>query len=202
MSLDVGKIRCRHSRRDDGMVVGHLRRVEHSLRLFQRFALERSHQCLISSQSVKRGGTFGIYVVAQKLGINTGICREFFLIQALYDIERHLGTHRVFLVAIHLQRCQVVEMWRLLRSVFLLYVGHGEWFSRYLVEIFLSLLLAGKLALGGSENGIAIGCREHIIRLGLEVFYFLLPVYDKCERRCLHSSYTQHLTVLSVFQCI
>ena len=25
ISLDVGKIRCRHSRRDDGMVVGHLR---------------------------------------------------------------------------------------------------------------------------------------------------------------------------------
>src|SRR5574344_1967186 len=93
-------------------------------------------------------------------------------------------------------------MWRLLRTVLLLYIGHGEWFSCYLFEKLLPLFLGGKLALGGSEHRVAIIGGKHVICLWLKIFYLFLPVYDEGERWCLHTSYAQHLAVLSIFQCI
>ena len=80
MFLDVGEVNSRHSRWDDGMVVGHLRRVEHSLGFLKRFARQWCHECLISPQSFERGGTFGIDVITQELCIHTRICGEFLLI--------------------------------------------------------------------------------------------------------------------------
>ena len=158
MFLYIGEVHGRHTCRNNSMMVSHFRRVEHSFCLLQWLSRQWSHQRLISTKSVERCGTFGIDIVAKELGIHTRISGQFLFIQPLNYVECHLGTHRVFLVTIHLQRRQVIQMWRLFNSVFLLHVRHGKRFTRNLIEKLLSLFLCGEFSLCRGKHCFAICC--------------------------------------------
>ena len=176
--LHVGEVASRHSRGNDGVVVGHLRRIKHSLRLLQRLSSQRSNVLAVAfHQSLKCLRTLGINVVAKVLRIDTRISGEFLFVKSLYDVERLLGTHRIFLVAVNLQRCKVVELRRLFRSVLLLYIGDGEGLAAYCLKEFLSVLLFRKLTFCGSEHSVAVGGGENPICFGLKLLYLLLTIH-------------------------
>ena len=210
--LHVGESRRRNACGDDGMVVGHLAAVEHLLALGQLLAeggellyhgqvfLLAEHLCLAHAVQYLR--TLGIDVVREVLRVHTGIGGEFLLIQALYQLQRHVGGIAELLVAVYLQRGEVVEVGRSLAALLLAHVGHGEGLAGDGAECLLSLLLAGELARGGGKLGVAVDGGEHPVGFRLEVVDFLLPVHDEGEGGGLHASDAQHLPVLSVFQGI
>lgn len=115
------------------MVVGHLRRVEYTLRLGEFLAHERLHQCfVVSAYARKYRRTLGINVVAKVLGVYTRVCGELALVQSLYEFQRSLGAVSELAVALHLQRSQVEQAWRSFCTVLLRYgvdrerlVGYG-----------------------------------------------------------------------------
>ena len=193
---------------DDGMVVGHLRGVEHALGLGQRLATQRPHQLGIDGlpthlglkQAVHHLRTLGVDVVAQELGVDTRIGGQLALVKRLDGVQCHLGTHAELTVAVHLQRCQVVELLGSLLAVFLLHLGHGERLIFDQLEALLALFLACELTFGGGEECVTVDGREHPIGLGLEIVYLFLAVNDQCQRGRLHTTDAQHLPVLPVFQ--
>ena len=132
--------------------------------------------------------------------IHTGIGGVFLLVEGLDQVERHLSRIAELAVAVHLQRGEVVELWRLFLALFLLHLCHCEGFALDGGESFLAFLLRGELALGGCKDGIAIHCCQHPIGFRLEVLDLFLTVYDKGKGRRLYASYREHLTVLPVFQ--
>ena len=69
-------------------------------------------------------------------------------------------------------------------------------------KILFAIFLAGKLALGGGEQGVAIHRGKHPIGFRHKLFDFFLTVDDKGQGGCLHPADREHLTVLAVFQRI
>ena len=192
------------------MVVGHFAVVEHLFALGQLLArcckllyqgqifLLTRYLCL--AHTIENLGTFGIDVVGKKLGVHTWIGCKFLLVEALYEFQRHVGRIAELLVAVHLQRGEVVEMrWRL--GAFLLGDGsHGEGLSCDGAECFLAFLLAGEFTACGGKLCVAIDGGKHPVGFWLEVVDFLLSVHDECKGGSLYTSYAEHLSVLSVFQ--
>ena len=97
--------------RDDGVVIGYLRGIEHTFRFLQRltangfdeisirrytteFSLKETIQCLWA---------FRIDVIAEVLRIHTRISGVFLLIETLDEVERHFGGKGILTVTIHLQ---------------------------------------------------------------------------------------------------
>ena len=144
--------------------------------------------------------TFGIDVVRKILGVHTRISGVFLLVQTLNQVERHLGRIAELLVAVYLQRGEVVELRRGFRALFLLHVDHGKRFTLNGLEGSLAILFLVKAAFGGGKRGVAIDGGQHPIRLRLEVVYFFLSAHDECQGGCLHPPDAQHLSVASVFQ--
>ena len=91
--------------------------------------------------------------------------------------------------------------WRLV-SLLLAYIGNGEGFAGDGTESLLAFLLAGKLAAGGGKLGVAVDGGEYPVRFGNEVVDFLLAVYDEGKGRGLHPADAEHLSVLTIFQCV
>ena len=116
------------------MVIGHLRRVEHALRLLQRLAANGLNELCIRChalklrliQAVHRLRAFRIDVVRQVLRIHTRIGRIFLLVECLDEVQRHLCRIAELPVAIHLQRRQVIQLWRLFFALFLLHLRHRK----------------------------------------------------------------------------
>ena len=134
--------------------------------------------------------------------VNTRIGGEFLFVECLNEVERHFGRVAELLVTFHLQRCKVVEAWRLFRTLFLLHIGNGERLSRNGLESLLALFLAGEPSFGGREGGVAVNGGQHPVGFRFEVVYFFLPVHDERQRGRLHPSDGEHLPVLSVFERI
>ena len=200
VAFHVGESLCRHSGGYYGVVVGHFARVEHLFRLLQRFSPQCREELVVALYAVQYSSAFGIDVVAQILCVHTGVCSQLALIESLYYLQRHVGAHAEFAVAVHLQRGEVVEVWRCFCAAFLLHVGYGERFSLYRGKRLFSLLLGGEFSFRSRERGVAVYRGEHPVRLRFKVVNLLLPVHYQRQRRCLHSSYRQHLPVLPVFQ--
>ena len=93
-------------------------------------------------------------------------------------------------------------MRRCLVSLLLAYIGNGEGFAGDGTESLLAFLLAGKLAAGSGKLGVAVDGGEYPVRFRNEVVDFLLAVYDEGKGRGLHPADAEHLSVLTVFQCI
>ena len=93
-------------------------------------------------------------------------------------------------------------MRRRLVSLLLAYISNAEGFAGDGAESLLAFLLAGKLAAGGGKLGVAVDGGEYPVRFGNEVVDFLLAVYDEGKGRGLYPADAEHLSVLSVFQCI
>ena len=184
------------------MVVGHFAVVEHFFALGQFLScccqlLYQGQVFLLAvdlclTHTIENLRTFGVDVVGKKLGVHTRIGSKFLLVEALYELERHVGRIAELLVAVHLQRCEVVEVrWRL--GAFLLGdSSHGEGF--------LAFLLAGEFTACGSKLCVAIDGGKYPVGFWLEVVDFFLSVHDECKGGSLHTSYAEHLSVLSVFQ--
>ena len=210
MTLQVGERAWHLTGGNDGVMVGDLRRVEHTLGLRQRLAPKGAHQLSVWSHTRKLSleeavhdlRTLGIDIVAEEGGINTRIGGQLHLVELLDEVERHLGRKAELTVAVHLQRGEVVERRRLLLAVLLLYVGDGEGTALDGGKGLLALLLAGELALRSSEGGVAIDGGQHPVGLGLEVVYLLLAVDDEGECGCLHTTDAEHLSVLPVLDGI
>ena len=194
------------------MVIGYLAVIEYLLALRQLLAggcelldewevfLLTGYLCL--AHTVQNLRTFRIDIVGQELGIYTRISGVLLLVETLDELQRNIGRVGKLLVAIYLQRGEVVEMrWRLV-SLLLAYIGNGEGFAGDGAESLLAFLLAGKLAAGCRKLGVAIDGGEYPVRFGNEVVDFLLAVYDEGKGRGLHPADAEHLSVLTVFQCI
>ena len=194
------------------MVVGYLAVIENLLALRQFLAdccelLDEREVFLLThdlclTYSVQNLWTFRIDIVGQKLGIYTRISGVLLLVETLDELQRNIGRVSKLLVAIHLQRGEVVEMRWCLVSLFLAYIRNREGFAGDGTECFLAFLLAGKLAAGGGKLGVAVDGGEYPVRFGNEVVDFLLAVYDEGKGRGLHPADAEHLSVLTVFQCI
>ena len=99
------------------MVVGDLRRIKDLLRLQQGLTTQGTHQlgvgrlaCELHLEEPVHGlGALAIDIVGQKGGVHTGIGGQLLLVELLDEVQRHLGRKTVFLVAVHLQRGEVVE---------------------------------------------------------------------------------------------
>ena len=194
------------------MVIGHLAVIENLLALRQLLAggcellderevfLLAGYLCL--AYTIQNLRTFRIDIVCEKLGIYTRISGIFLLVETLDELQRNIGRVGKLLVAIHLQRGEVVEMRGRLVSLLLAYIRNGEGFAGDGTECLLAFLLAGKLAAGCCKLGVAIDGGEYPIRFGNEVVDFLLAVYDQGKGRGLHSADAEHLSVLTVFQRI
>ena len=190
------------------MVVGHLRRVEHLLRLLEWLAAQRAHQFGVRrlagearlEQSVHRLRALRIDVVRQVAGVHTRIGGDFLFVETLYEVERQFGREAELLVAVHLQRRQVVELRRSLCALLLLDACHRKRVPLNQLERLLALFLRVEAPLRGSERRVAIDGGQHPVGLGLEVVNLLLAVHDEGQRRRLHATYRQHLAVLPVLQ--
>ena len=190
------------------MVVGHLRCVEDALRLGQRFSSERSDQFgidglsgeLCLEQSVHDLRTLRIDVVGEILRVDTRIGGQFAFVERLYEVERLFGTHPELTVAVHLQRCQVVEHLRLLLAILLLYLLDGERLATDGREGLFALFFRQELPLCRGEECFAVDGGKHPVGLGLEVVYLALPVDDERQCRCLDAPDGEHLSVLPIFQ--
>ena len=182
------------------MVVGYLAGVEHLLALGQLLAGYRLHQRAVLRQSVEYGGTLGVYVVRQVLGVYTWVGGELLLIEGLDDVEGHLGRVAELLVTVNLQRCEVIEVRGRLRAFLLLYAGYREGLVGYGGKRLLALLLAGELALRGSELRVAVDGGQHPVGFRLKMVYLFLPVHYQRQRGGLYTAYAQHLTVLAVLE--
>ena len=92
------------------MVVGHLRCVEDALGLLQRLAADGFYQFGVGGhsselylvQAVHRLRTLGIDVVREVLRVHTGIGGKLLLIEALYQVQRHLCGIVELSVTVHL----------------------------------------------------------------------------------------------------
>ena len=209
--LHVGKSGGCYAGRDDGMVVGHFGRVEHLLALGQ-FLAARLHEPLHQWQvflhtegaslahAVEYLRALGVDVVRQVLGVHTRIGSYFLLVEALYEFEGHVCRIAELLVAVYLQRGEVVEVGWCLASFLLAHIGNGKGLAFNGTEGFLALFLARKLAAGGSKLCVAVDGGQYPVRLRLEMVYLLLAVYDEGKGRCLHAPDAQHLPVLPVLQ--
>ena len=194
------------------MVIGYLAVIEYLLALRQFLAdccelLDEREVFLLThdlclTHSVQNLRTFRIDIVGQELGIYTRISGVLLFVETLDELQRNICRVSKLFVAIHLQRGEVVEMrWRLV-SLFLAYVGNGEGFASDGTESLLAFLLAGKLAAGCRKLGVAIDGGEYPVRFGNEVVDFLLAVYDEGKGRGLHPADAEHLSILSIFQCV
>ena len=88
--------------------------------------------------------------------IYTRIGGKFFFVEALYEVKRGFGRVAELAVALHLQRSEVEEVGRSLRSFLLhnarylkIFVGNGG-------KGAFALFLVGELALGGGKQRVAI----------------------------------------------
>ena len=194
------------------MVVGYLAIIENLLALRQFLAdccelLDEREVFLLThdlclTHSVQNLRTFRIDIVGQELGVYTRISGVLLFVETLDELQRNIGRVSKLLVAIHLQRGEVVEMrWRLV-SLFLAYICNREGFAGDGTESFLAFLFTGKLAAGGGKLGVAVDGGEYPVRFGNEVVDFLLAVYDEGKGRGLYPADAEHLSVLTVFQCI
>ena len=214
-------------------MVGHLRRVEHALRLLQRLAADGLDELRVGShsgkaglvQAVQRLRALGVDVVREVQGVHTRVGGVLLLVEALDEVECHLSRVAELPVAVHLQRCQVVELRGLLLALFLLHLGHGEGLALDGAERLFALFLRGELSLelrsslltlgrlqtclgllsltrnlGGRERRVAVDRGQYPVRLGLEVLNLLLAVDDEGESGGLHAADAEHLPVLPVFQ--
>ena len=208
VAFHIRQARGRHPGGNDGVVVGHLRRVEHLLALGQLLPPERFHEFGVGGHAAKRGlvdavqdaRALGIDVVGEILRVHTRIGGHLLFVEALDEFERHVGRVGKLPVALHLQRREVVEMGRCLGAPLLLHVGHGKRFAGNGGEGLLALLLARELARSGRKRRVAVDGGQHPVGFRLEVVYLLLPVHDECQRGGLHPPDGQHLPVLPVFQ--
>ena len=157
------------------MVVGYLAIIENLLALRQFLAdccelLNEREVFLLThdlclTYSVQNLRTFRIDIVCEKLGIYTRISGVLLLVETLDELQRNIGRVGKLLVAIHLQRGEVVEMRRRLVSLLLAYIGNGEGFAGDGTECFLAFLFTGKLAAGGGKLGVAVDGGEYPVRL-------------------------------------
>ena len=147
--LHVAEVLWRNTSRDDGVVVSHLRRVKHLLALQQlgpaqgheQFAVERG-------DAVEDGAAFRIDVVRQVGRVDTWVGGDLLLVERLDELQGEVGREAEFLVAVHLQRCQVIQAGRHLRALLLLDRGHGEGFGADAFECGAPLLFGGEPAFG------------------------------------------------------
>ena len=153
-------------------------------------------------QSVHCLRAFSIHIIRQEGGIHTRIGGQFLFVELLDNVQRHLSREPEFLVAVHLQRGQVIQAWRRLLTVFLLHLRHREGLSFDGGKGLLALLLRRELTRCGRERCVTIYGGQHPVGLRLEVVYLLLTVHDQRQRGRLHTTDGEHLPVLSIFNGI
>ena len=221
VALHVGQRVSRHARGDNGVVVGHLRIVEHLFALAQRCAAQGREQVAVDwCYAVENTFTFRIDVVREIRGVYARIGGELALVEALDDLQRLLGRIAELLVAFHLQPREVEEARRCFRAVFLGHGSHGERRSLNFGQCGASFLLRFEASAqrtlfvarrGGffffvvehsGKERVAVGRGEHPVILGFEILNLLLPVHDKRERGRLHAAYGERLLPLPAVAAI
>ena len=200
--FEVGESSRLLSGGNDGVVVGHLGGVEDTLGLDEGLPGYRSHQFVIALEPVHDAWTLGIDVVGEELGVDTRVSSELLLIERLDNVKRHLGRVAELLIAVYLERGEVVEVGWGFGSLLLLHACHSEGFAFDGGKGLLALFAGGELALCRSKLSVAIYRRQYPIWFGFELVYLLLSVNDKCQRGSLHSADAQHLSVLSILERI
>ncbi len=191
-----------HACGDDGVVVGHLLRVEHLLALHEGLALYPVHKGEVCPQPVEYLRALRVNVVGQEGGVNTWVGGELLLVEALNGLKREVCAEVEALVALHLKGGEVEQPWGCLAAVLLLHAGNGEGQPAYGGESLLRLLprLEASLALlhNKGEECVTVERGEHPVGRGLEAVYLLLPPHYEGERRCLHPPYAEDVRAVSL----
>ena len=117
-----------NTRRNNGVVIGNLRIIEHILRLLELLVRLKQSGCqlLVSSQSPKDIRALGIDVIGKISGINTRIGCYLLFVEALNELECLVGTESELAVAIDLQGCEIIKSLGTLLARLLLDIGDGE----------------------------------------------------------------------------
>ena len=112
--------------RNDRMVVRNFLVIKYFLGFRQFSSQQRRNRREIILDTRQRSRYFRIQVVTQIGGIHTRISRHALLIQRLNELERLLRRETEFLVAIDLQRSQVIQLGRILKPFLLLHRSNGQ----------------------------------------------------------------------------
>ena len=103
------------------MVIGDFLVIKDFFRFRKFGAQKRSHLREVVFYSRQRTRHFGVDIIAQVGRIHTGISGQSLLIKGLDELERLLRRKGVFLIAIDLQRSQVIEFRSELRTFLFLH---------------------------------------------------------------------------------
>ena len=217
-ALHVGERTRRNTGGDNGVVVGHFRRIEHLFRLAQLLSAQRREEIAVQSREpVENPLALAIHVVGQKGGVHARVSGVLGFVKLLYDFECEVGAVTEFAVAFHLQRREVEQARRGFASFFLRdgrdgegrvldraqcrlsfgAVGETAFRSAFVFGAFsfgslpLFLFLAGVEPRG--EGSVAIHRGEHPIGFGHEALDLLLAVHDERQSRRLHPPDAQRL---------
>ena len=191
---------CRHSlrplaRRNNGMVVRHLAVVKNLLRLGQFRTDQRCYRRKIVLDPVQRSRYLRIDIVTQISRIHTGIGRQPFLIQRLYQLQRLLCRKTILLIAVDLQRCQIIQLRRILQTLLLLHTRDRQQLILDAIHQRLTLLFTRDRILPvfhrnlGTEQRIPVIGLQLPIGLRHKMLDLRLPFYHQRQRRRLHTTY-------------
>ncbi len=100
--------------------------VKHALAFGKSSVFKRSGKLLIIFESFQYAGTFGVNVIAQVCGVNTGVGGNLLFVERLDEFEGFIGREAVFTVTFDLQRGEVKKAWSILLALFSGYVGDNE----------------------------------------------------------------------------
>ena len=172
--LHVRQVHGILSRRDDGMVVGYLRIVEHLLRFVQLGTGKWSRPCFIRLDTCQYARAFWIDVIAQEGGIYTRVGGNLLFVKRLDQAQGFIGRITELLVTLHLQGGKVEQSgWRF----FPFFLGNGSDDKGGLLDLFEqghSLCLVGNGLDARIVGFCFLECFCHIKRLSGFFGLFLL----------------------------
>ena len=192
----------------DGVVVGDFGGVEHLFALFEGGAHKGLDEGGIGQEALEDAGAFGIDVVGEVGGIDTGVGGDLFLVEALDVFEGFVGREGEFFVAFDLEAGEVEEAEGGFGAGFFDYAGDFEVAVADALQGAAAFFLVGDAAtaVGGGvvvglfllegEEGVAVDGGEDPVLLGLEVLDFELAVDDHGQGGGLHTAYGEHLALL------
>ena len=186
-----------NTRRNNGVVIGNLRIIEHILRLLELLVRLKQSGCqlLVSSQSPKDIRALGIDVIGKISGIDTRIGCYLLFVEALDELESLVGTESELAVAIDLQGCEVIKSLGTLLSRLLLNIGNCKQTILDSFECSLRLFNLVITTFGAVEGDITIECLEFPILLGDKVDNLEMTLHNHGQSGRLDTTDREHLSL-------
>ena len=130
----------------------------------------------------------GVKVIGQVTGVNSWIGGELLLVQTLDGLQGVFCRIAVPFVAVNLEGCQVIELWRCFRRLLLADMVYDKWLAEDSVQGLFSLgpVLEGPVR--RLECRAAIDGLQHPVWLRMKRGDLLLPADQQGQGGCLHTA--------------